>query len=137
VIVIDASAMIEFLLDQPLGASILQRLETQPVEAIAAPHLLNAEVGQTLRRYERRGELDEQEARAALITLADLPLTYYPHAPLLARTFDLRANVTVYDGLYLALAETLNVLFVTADTRLAHIPGCRAVVEVLQPETDY
>jgi predicted nucleic acid-binding protein len=131
VIVVDASVLLELLLNRPAGEPLAQRLVTEPPEALAAPHLLDVEVGQGLRRFEHRGELDEPTLLAALEDLAALPITRYPHTPLLARALELRANATVYDAVYLALAEVLPAVLVTGDAALAAIPGCRAEVEVL------
>jgi predicted nucleic acid-binding protein len=89
------------------------------------------EVGQGLRRFERRGELDDSTLLAAVEDLAALPIARYPHTPLLARALELRANATVYDAVYLALAEVLPAVLVTGDAAFAAIPGCRAEVEVL------
>jgi predicted nucleic acid-binding protein len=54
----------------------------------------------------------------------------YPHAPLAARIWDLRENLTAYDAAYVALAETLGAPLITMDARLAQAPGIRAAVEV-------
>jgi predicted nucleic acid-binding protein len=93
--------------------------------------LLDAEVGQVLRRFSIAREISVQRARAALADYAALPITRYPHLPLLERAFALRANATFYDALYLALAEVIDAPLVTCDSRLARAPGARAVVEVL------
>lgn len=60
-----------------------------------------------LRRFERREEVSESFARRALADLAAMPTTRYPHAVLLDRALDLRANATMYDAMYLALAEAV------------------------------
>lgn len=130
-IVVDASAVLELVLNRPAGEHLARRLVAEPPEPVAAPHLIDVEVGQGLRRFERRGELDEASLRAAIEDLAALPIARYPHPPLLARALELRANATVYDGVYLALAEALPAVLVTGDGALARVPGCRAEVEVL------
>lgn len=129
--VVDASAVIELLLGRPVAAGLAQQLIADPTIELAAPHLLDAEVGQVLRRFERAGELDESTARGAMNDLAALPILRYPHGPLLDRAYDLRHNVTIYDGLYLALAETLDEPCLTEDTALFDVPGCRAAVQRL------
>ena len=98
--------------------------------ALHAPHLLDAEVAHVLRRYVLRGELDIEQAGAALDDLANLPITRCPHGPFLGRALELRHNVTVYDALYLALGETLDAPVLTSDAALADVPGCRARVEL-------
>jgi predicted nucleic acid-binding protein len=131
VIVLDASAVLELLLNRPAGEPLARRLVSEPPEPLAAPHLLDVEVGQGLRRFERRGELDEASMKGALDDLAALPITRYPHLALLPRAIELRANATVYDAVYLALAEALPAVLLTGDAALADIPGCRAEVQVL------
>ncbi len=96
-----------------------------------APHLVDAEVGHTLRRTVRLGELSDRGARAALDDLRDLPLRRARHLGLLDRAWSLRENVSFYDGLYIALAERLDLPLLTLDTRLARAPGLRADVVVV------
>jgi predicted nucleic acid-binding protein len=93
--------------------------------------LLDAEVGQVLRRFVLAGQLLPERAQAALQDLMDLPLIRYAHGPLLLRAFDLRANATVYDALYIALAEGLEAPLLTRDAALAAVPGHRAQVLVV------
>lgn len=96
-----------------------------------APHLIDAEVGHVLRRAALGGKLRAATARAALDELADLPLRRAGHRGLLARAWALRRNVSFYDGLYVALAEALNVPLLTLDARLAAAPGVSATVRVI------
>lgn len=94
-----------------------------------APHLIDLEVTQVLRRWVRAGRLDADRAKRSLDLLDDLPVHRWPHRELLARIWDLRENVTAYDGAYVALAEALECALVTRDARLAGVPGLRARVE--------
>jgi predicted nucleic acid-binding protein len=71
------------------------------------------------------------QARAAVEDLMLLPLSVFPTAPLLRRVWELGDNVTSYDGCYVALAEALGCVFLTADIRLANAPGVRCAIEVL------
>ena len=130
-IVADASVVIELLVFSrgPAGGALGRRVARQ--EPIYAPHLVDAEVGQVLRRFVLHGQLSATQARVALDRLRATPLFRSVHAPLLPRAFELRSNVTVYDGLYLALAEALDAPLLTTDGALANVPGCRARVEVL------
>ncbi|MCY3804988.1 MAG: type II toxin-antitoxin system VapC family toxin [bacterium] len=130
-IVADASVVAELLLRAggPAGRSLADRLAGR--EAVCAPHLVDAEVGQVLRRYALRGEISTARATSALEDLADLPIRRFPHTELLPRAFALRSNVTVYDGIYLALAEALDAPLVSCDAALAQVPGCSAAVEIL------
>lgn len=96
-----------------------------------APHLVDAEVGHTLRREVRVGELSARDARSALRDLAWFPLQRAHHSSLLDRAWSLRANVSFYDGLYVALAERLDLPLLTLDARLGRAPGLRTHVEVI------
>jgi predicted nucleic acid-binding protein len=131
VIVLDASAVVEFLLRSSRGASAIAARIRAAAPRLAAPHLLDAEVGQVLRRYVRAGEMTAERAAGAMEDLLALPLVRYPHGPFLARAFELRANATFYDALYLALAEALRAPLLTCDGALARVPGHRARVQVV------
>ncbi len=102
---------------------------------MCAPYLLDAEVGQAVRRLTLQGQFMVPRARAALAALTVLPIRRYPHGWLLPRAFELRENATIYDGLYLALAEALGAPLLTCDAALAGVPGCDATVEVLPATT--
>jgi predicted nucleic acid-binding protein len=130
VIVLDASVAVALLLNTPPSAKELRTILASDPE-IHAPHLLDAEVAQTLRRFVHSGDLDAHRSLVALSRLAELPITLHAHGPFLARTFELRDNVTVYDGLYIALAEALRAILVTKDRRLARAPGTRAEIRVV------
>lgn len=127
-IVADASAVIELLLNTPAGERVAQRL-LDPAESVAAPHLLDVEVLQVLRRYALAGEIGGQRAKQALEDFGDLPVVRYPHEPLRWRIWELRHNITAYDAVYIALAEVLNAPLMTADIRLSQAPGHTALVE--------
>ena len=129
-IVVDASALIEVLLNTGAASRIADRLFGDG-ETLHAPHLLDLEVAQVLRRYAASGELDGRRGRLALDDLADLPLVRYPHDLLLSRIWELRANFTTYDAAYVALAEVLGAPLVTRDTALASRGVHRAIVELL------
>jgi predicted nucleic acid-binding protein len=128
-IVVDASAMLEVLLGTEAGARVEDRLLSRG-ESLHAPHLLDVEVAQVLRRYAAAGELTPARGREALMDLVDFPVHRYPHDVLLPRIWELRRNVTAYDAAYLALAETLVAPLVTCDARLASSPRHAATIEV-------
>jgi len=88
-------------------------------EALDAPHLIDLEVAQTVRRYWLTGELDDARASDAVRQHLDLSITRYPHDLLLERVWELRFNFTAYDAVYVALAEALRTTLITVDTRLA------------------
>ena len=120
-IVADASAVLEVLLNTSAGEGIADRL-LDPAETVAAPHLLDLEVLQVLRRYTLTGDLDSDR---------DLPILRYPHEPLVFRVWDLRHNLTAYDAAYIALAEALDAPLLTRDARLAGAPEHGARIELV------
>jgi predicted nucleic acid-binding protein len=127
-IVIDASAVLEVLLRTPAAGLIEARL-FESGETLHAPHLIDVEVAQVLRRYAMTGEADSERCRTALTDLLDLPVTRYPHDFLLSRIWELRSNLTAYDAAYVALAEALDAPLLTRDQRLANAPGHLARIE--------
>ncbi len=101
-----------------------------PQQTLHAPHLLDVEVAQVVRRYAANGEIDGERGRLALTDLADFPLQRYPHDFLLPRIWELRNNLTAYDSAYVALAEVLDAPLLTRDRRLASAAGHRAQIEL-------
>jgi predicted nucleic acid-binding protein len=130
VIVVDASAVLETLLRTPAAAAVEGRLFDSR-QTLHAPHLIDVEVAQVVRRYAAAGELDAERGREALADLADFPLLRYPHDLLLQRIWELRNNLTAYDAAYVALAEVLGAPLLTRDRRLAAAPGHHAQVELV------
>jgi predicted nucleic acid-binding protein len=130
VIVVDASAVLEVLLNTAAAPRVAEHLFA-PGETLHAPHLLDLEVAQVLRRYEASGELNSARGAQALEDLADLPLVRYPHDIFLLRIWQLRHNATAYDAAYLAVAEALGASLVTRDGGIAKVPGHRARVILL------
>lgn len=129
-IVVDASALLEALLRTPAAKVVEDRLFA-PHQTLHAPHLLDVEIAQVIRRYAANGEIDGERGRMALADLADLPLRRYPHDFLLPRIWDLRNNLTAYDAAYVALAEALDAPLLTRDRRLAAAAGHRAQIELV------
>jgi predicted nucleic acid-binding protein len=99
-----------------------------------APHLIDAEVGHSLRRRVAAQKLRNDHALAALSRLAGLPLRRIVHTGLLDRAWQLRHNFSFYDGLYVALAEQLGTPLLTLDRRLAKAATTAVRVEVLSPD---
>ena len=121
-IVLDASALLETLLRTEAGLSIRRRLFA-PDETLHAPHLIDVEVSQVIRRFVARNEISPQDGRDFLEIVADLPLQRYPHTILLPRMWELRENLSAYDACYIALAEALDAPLLTHDGRLARSSG--------------
>lgn len=129
-LVLDASAAIEWLLQTAVGARVKSRIFAEG-ETLHSSHLLDLEVAQVLRRFAADGQLPEVRARDALLDMAELPLVRYQHDSLLERIWSLRKNLTAYDAAYVALAEALDAPLITCDQRIAKAPGHRAKVEVV------
>jgi predicted nucleic acid-binding protein len=129
VLVVDASVLAPAVADAGSdGQRFRERLRG---ESVAGPDLLRVEVASVLRRRAGNGNLTAPQAGAAFEDLLSFPILVYPTEPLLRRVWELRPNVTAYDGCYVALAEAIGVPLVTADRRLANAPGLRCDVEVL------
>lgn len=130
VIVVDASAILELLLRTPAAAAVEEAL-FEPGQTLHAPHLLDLEVAQVLRRYAMTAQVARGRCRDALDDLADLPLNRYPHDVMLPRIWALGSNMTAYDAAYVALAEALDAPLLTRDGRLAAAPGHRARMQLI------
>ncbi|MGO1192437.1 MAG: type II toxin-antitoxin system VapC family toxin [Nesterenkonia sp.] len=128
--VLDASALVLALVGKTEPADALR--QQLPVMRRHAPHLIDAEVGNVLRRHEQRGQISSEEAHSALQAGRPLIDHRYPHAgPLADLAWALRANISFYDGLYAALAVRLGVPLITADAKLSRAPGLVCEVEVV------
>lgn len=128
-IVVDAGVLAPALADDGVDGD-QARARLRP-EVLVAPELIDLEVPSVLRRLLLGGHLPARRAGQALSDLFELPLRRVPHRTLLSRCWSLRDNLTIYDASYVALAEQLEVVLVTADTRLSRAPGLRCEVEVL------
>jgi predicted nucleic acid-binding protein len=128
-IVLDASAVVELLLQTATGRRVARRIAPRS-RGLHAPHLLDVEVLQVLRRYVARGALSAERAGEAAADLAELDVYRHPDEALSSRVWELRAGFTAYDAAYLALAEALRAPLLTADPGLARAGGHRATVEV-------
>lgn len=129
--VIDASVALEMILGLPAGLQVSQRIaERRP--SLHAPHLIDLEVAQVLRRYVRNNEVSAERAKAAITDWLALPVTRYNHDRFLTRIWQLRDNVSAYDAAYVVLAEALGASLLTCDARLARTPGHHATIEFIE-----
>jgi predicted nucleic acid-binding protein len=128
-IVLDASAAVDWLLQTSAGQSIEKRIYSRK-ETLHAPHLLDLEVTQVLRRLALQGAVPVRRADEAVRDLLDLRITRYPHLVLLPRIWQLRHNLSAYDAAYIVLAEKLGAALVTRDDRLASASGHAAAIEL-------
>jgi len=130
VIVVDASVALEVLLRTTDGDAIADEL-LDGRDTLHAPHLIDVEVAQVVRRYVRRKEITAERGREIIGLLTAFPIARYPHQPLLERMWELRANLTAYDAAYVALAEGLRAVLLTRDARLAGAPRIQARVRLI------
>ena len=128
-IVLDTSAAVDWLLQTSAGRQIENRIYSRN-ESLHAPHLLDLEVTQVLRRLARKKIISEERADEAVSDLLDLRINRYPHTVLLRRVWELRHNFSAYDAAFVALAEQLGATLVTRDSRLASASGHEARIEV-------
>jgi predicted nucleic acid-binding protein len=130
VLVVDASVLAPALADDGSdGDAARARLRG---ESLVAPELIDLETMSVIRHQSMAGHVDARRAALALTDLVEMPLRRAPHRPLLARCWELRDKFTVYDAAYVALAEGLEVVLLTADGRLAKTPGARCEIELLR-----
>lgn len=119
-LVVDTSAFLEALAADAPDQGMLQRLSDDG--DLHAPHLMDVEFLHGLRRLTIRGELSPDRADDARRDLAELTVVRYPHPPLADRIWELRDNLTAYDGCFVALAELLDAPLITCDRSLALAP---------------
>jgi predicted nucleic acid-binding protein len=130
-IVVDASAVLELLLRTVRGDRVASRA-LAPEERLHAPHLLDVEVAQALRRLVHLGDIAPARAQQALDDHAALGVDRHAHQDLLPRIWQLRESISAYDAAYVALAEALEVPLLTCDTKLARSHGHRATMELVE-----
>jgi predicted nucleic acid-binding protein len=128
-IVLDASAAIDWLLHTPAGLRIERRIYSRG-ESLHAPHLIDVEIAHVLRRLAREGAISADSAARMIDDLLHLRLMRHPHSVLLPRIWQLRGNLSSYDASYIALTERLGATLITRDSRLSSSPGHTASVEI-------
>ena len=129
-IVVDASALLEFLLQTSIGIRVEARL-FRDADELHAPHLVDVEIVQGLRQLVRMGEVSSRRAEEAIVDLADLDLHRHPHVDLLGRAWKLRDNVSAYDAMYVTLADAIEATIVTCDRPLTKAPVRGSRIEVI------
>jgi predicted nucleic acid-binding protein len=125
VIVLDASAAVSALLNDGQARRLVA------TETIHVPHLVDTEVAAALRRQVLAGLLTAKDAHHAIGVWRRLGLIRYAAPPLLERVWELRATMTPYDAMYVALAENLGCALTMADARLAGASGPRCAITVV------
>lgn len=122
-VVVDASVVVAALVDGGPDGTWADQLVGS--DHLAAPHLMPVEVANILRRAVRSGQVSADVASLAHADLAALRVELFAYEPFAARVWELRENVTAYDGWYVALAESLNAPLATLDRKLTRAAGPR------------
>jgi predicted nucleic acid-binding protein len=129
-LVVDASAYVYATTStEPAARTVLKRIMDADCHA---PHLLDAEVGNVLRRLELRGDIDPETAVSSRKSLKYMVNIRYPALdPLGDAAWQLRGSLTYYDALYAALAKAIRAPLLTGDARLSRAPGLTCEVELV------
>lgn len=122
--VLDASALAEMLLQTDAGREVLDVLESD----LHAPELIVPECLSVLRGWGLAGHAPWPRLEQAVEDLLSMPILLWPMAPLAHHAWRLRHNLSSYDAMYAALADTLDAELVTCDQRLARGAPARVVV---------
>ena len=123
--------MVEALLDRPRAIDAFSRLVDSDVTALHAPHLIDAEILQVLRKHVLAREIELDRAEHAMRQYFDIRIVRHSHGFLMKRVWELRSNITAYDAMYVALAEILDATLITADAALAKVCPRNVRVEVI------
>lgn len=130
-IVIDASVLANVVGDDGSDGQLARR-EFRNAGDVAAPDSADIETVAVLRKRWIAGTVSDRRFAAAVDDLGQLDIDRYPALRFMRRAYELRANVTVYDSAYVALAEALSCELLTADQRLANASGPRCAIRVLR-----
>jgi predicted nucleic acid-binding protein len=130
-VVVDASVVVAALVDDgPVGRWAETILSS---DALAAPHLVYAEVANIFRRAAQCSEISHETASLAHADLLALRIELFPYESVAERIWELRNNVTAYDAWYVALAEAIDAPLATLDRRLASATGPRCTFATPDP----
>ncbi len=129
-IVVDASIVLEVLLRTDAAKEIERRIFYRK-ETLHAPHLIDLEVAQVIRRYMSAGNMTSGRGLEAILDFLDFPVTRYSHEIFLPRIWELRGIMTAYDAAYVTLSEALSAPLFTMDSRLASSSGHRARIVLI------
>ena len=128
-LVVDASCLFEVVADGESAEDVRSLLAEDPDQA--APHVVDVEVMNVVRRHLILGTLDQTAANQAIDDLVAWPGERYGHRTLVGRAWELRSTVRGWDAMYVALAEALGATLITLDRRLAAARGPECGIEVV------
>jgi len=131
VLVVDTSAVLAALAGRDPAPELIDTLAADA--DLHAPHLIDIEFLHALRRLSLTDAISDDRATDARADFAELTLVRYPHHELSDRIWELRHNVSAYDGAFVALAEILAAPLVTCDARVASASGHVATIELFGP----
>jgi predicted nucleic acid-binding protein len=118
-VVLDASALVDLLLGNPLGIAVRARLAGQ---SLHAPGHIDAEVLSALGRMHRAGDLDHDTVTRLLGRVVDAPIERHPVQWLVVGAWARRSRLRLADALYVELAAARGAPLVTTDRRLRDAP---------------
>lgn len=125
-VVCDASALVALLLDSGVHGQWVS--DALGGASLLAPTLVGFEAANIIRRHELAGLVSSDQAAQAHADLLDLAIEQWPYELLAGRAWELRADLSIYDAGYVALAEFLDATLVTLDRRISRAPGVRCSV---------
>jgi predicted nucleic acid-binding protein len=123
-VVVDASAMVDLLLDNELGSAVRLRLAGH---ALHAPAHLDAEVLSALGRLHRAGDLEAEDVESKLRYLVAAPIQRHGVGELVIGAWSRRHQLRLVDALYVQLAIVRDLRLVTTDRRLQAMPSADVV----------
>ena len=129
-IVVDASVLTNAIADGGHDGR-RARDELRTAGDLAAPDVVDVETIAALRKACLRGDISDRRFATCIADLQSLGVVRYPTLPFMRRAYELRHNITPYDAVYVALAETMDCELLTADRKLAAVGGLRCAVRVL------
>ena len=127
---VDASVVVEALIAETETGANARDLLASPAQ-LFAPHLVDVEVANALRRLVRAGRIESGMAATAVAQLGQLDIERLPHQPFLGRIWELRDGLSAYDASYVAVAEATGTTLVTTDAALHRSPGILCDVDVI------
>ncbi len=128
--VVDASTLVDLFIGSPAAGAIFQRLFRERT-TLHAPHAIDVEVANAIRKLWRRGLIVDQDVEEIADIYPRIRIERHANGPILHRIWRLRYNITPYDAAYIALAEWLDLPLITRDRRLANSSGHSARIEYI------
>jgi predicted nucleic acid-binding protein len=115
-IVVDASVFIDVITEPATSENLIAILAHE--REFAAPHIVDLEVMNGLRKHVFGKRMTTNQAKAALAVFSDLRILRHSTWELNSEIWQMHANITPYDAAYVQLALALNVPFLTRDQKL-------------------